>query len=89
MTFRTIELRDANGDLVCEEPIKQPEADELFAFATFGGRLFRLTSADANPPRAEYYEEPALRCGRAVIRDGQIEGVGVEQIVEAVGSGND
>jgi hypothetical protein len=72
MTFRTIELRDANGDLVCEEPIKQPEADELFAYATFGGRAFRLNSAEARPPRAEYYEIPALRCGRAVIHDGQM-----------------
>lgn len=84
-TFRTIELRDANGDLVCEEPMHQPEADELFAYATFGGRAFRLNSAEARPPRAEYREIPALRCGRAVIHDGQIEGVAVEHIVEAVG----
>lgn len=41
MNFRTIELRDANGDLVCEEPIHQPEADEIKRFVIFNGtRLF-------------------------------------------------
>ena len=72
MEFRKIELRDASGELVCQEPIHQPATSELFAYATFGGRVFRLNSADANPPRAEYYEESALRCGRAEITDGAI-----------------
>lgn len=91
MTFRTIELRDANGDLVCEEPIKQPIIDDLEQFATFGGRLFKLENWRSDRAAvlvATYGEIPALRCGRAVIHDGQIEGVEVERIVEAVGGGN-
>jgi hypothetical protein len=88
-TFRTIELRDANGDLVCEEPIKQPMGDEPAMFATFGGRLFFLCSIEPDRSVARYVERHALRCGRAVIHDGQIEGVEVERIVEAVGGGNE
>ena len=86
-TFRTIELRDANGDLVCEEPIRQPESDEIFDHVTFNGRLFELRYCGIGK-RAVYSEIPALRCGRAVITDGQIEGVEVADIVEAVGGGN-
>lgn len=88
MDFRTIELRDANGDLVCEEPIKQPKADEPMMFATFNGRLFFLCEREPDDSVARYVERQALRCGRAVIHDGQIEGVEVERIVEAVGGSN-
>lgn len=87
MTFRTIELRDAAGALVCEEPMHQPEADEIFDHVTFNGRLFELRYCGIGK-RAVYSEIPALRCGRAVIHDGQIEGVEVERIVEAVGGSN-
>jgi len=87
MNFRTIELRDANGDLVCEEPIRQPMGDRPFNYATFENRLFKLT-INSELDVARYREIPALRCGRAVIHDGQIEGVEVERIVEAVGGGN-
>jgi hypothetical protein len=72
MTFRTIELRDANGDLVCEEPIKQPMDDEPAMFATFNGRLFFLCGREPDDSVARYVERHALRCGRAVIHDGQI-----------------
>ena len=88
MTFRTIELRDTNGDLVCEEPIHQPMDDEPAMFATFGGRLFFLCDREPDDSVARYVERQALRCGRAVIHDGQIEGVAVERIVEAVGGSN-
>ncbi len=87
MTFRTIELRDANGDLVCEEPIRQPIGDLVQTFATFGNRLFRHTE-NLGGQVCVYYEINALRCGRAVITDGQIEGVEVSDIVEAVGGSN-
>ena len=94
-TFRTIELRDANGNLVCEEPMHQPMADDPATYASFNGRVFILVpmcslrgcEEHAGQP-AVYREVFALRCGRAVIHDGQIEGVEAERIVEAVGGGN-
>lgn len=71
LKFRQIELRDADGNLVCEEPIHQSATDEVFEFATFGGRVFGLKARGVNNgvPFAFYHEIPALRCGRSVITD--------------------
>lgn len=80
--FRDIILTCTDGSLATPEPIKQPLEDGVFHHATFRGRLFQ--SVAIWPDRAEYEEIPALRCGSAVIHDGQIEGVGVGDIVKAL-----
>jgi hypothetical protein len=46
--------------------------DEPAMFATFGGRLFFLCSIEPDRSVARYVERRALRCGRAVIHDGQM-----------------
>lgn len=89
--FRMIELRDEAG-LVTLEPAQQPMVDDVFEYATFRGRLFRLdgcVALDDGGVRAEYWEIPALRVGAAIVQVDNVEGVPVAKIVEALAPSGD